>query len=331
MKLLILGGTVFLGRHTVDAALARGHEVTLFNRGQHGADLFPQVERLLGDRDGDLDALRGRRWDAVIDTSGYVPRVVGASAALLADAVQHYTFISSISVYADTSSPSLDEGASVGVLDEPGSEDAGRYYGPLKALSEQAVQALLPQRTLVIRPGLIVGPHDPSGRFTYWPQRVARGGDVLVPGRPERQVQVIDVRDLAEWNVRLAEERVSGVFNATGPDGVLSMADVIDACLDVSGGGAQPVWVPDAFLVESGVGPWMELPLWLPESERTAGFFSVSCVRAVAAGLAFRPIRETVRDTLEWVRNHRPPGDGRPPAGLDPARETELLKRWRAS
>ncbi len=208
MKLLVLGGTVFLGRHLVEAATARGHSVTLFNRGQHNPELYPEVEKLRGDRDSDLSALQGRRWDAVIDTCGYLPRAVRASAELLADAVDHYTFISSISVYADFHTPAMDESAPVGTLaDETVEEVTGETYGPLKALCEQAAERALPGRVLNIRPGLIVGPHDPTDRFTYWPVRVARGGEVLAPGRPHVPVQVIDGRDLAEWTVRMVEAR----------------------------------------------------------------------------------------------------------------------------
>src|SRR5579885_1733748 len=235
MKLLILGGTVFLGRHIVEAALARGHEITLFNRRQHNGELFPEVEKLRGDRNGDLSALEGRRWDAAIDTSGYFPRVVRASAQKLSGAVDHYTFISSISVYADFTQVGMDENAPVGTLkDESVEEITGESYGPLKVLCEQAAEQAMPGRVLNIRPGLIVGPHDPSDRFTYWPRRLARGGDVLAPGRPERLVQLIDVRDLAEWNIRAAEARLTGLFNATGPSGELTMAQVIDACRNVA-------------------------------------------------------------------------------------------------
>src|SRR5579884_773437 len=331
MKLLILGGTVFLGRHLVDAALARGHELTLFHRGQHGADLFPEVEKLHGDRDGGLDALRGRRWHAVIDTSGFVPRIVGASAALLADAVDLYTFISTISVYADTSRPGMDETTATATLADPASEDVSTHYGPLKALSEQAVEAALPGRALVIRPGLIVGPFDPSDRFTYWVRRVAQGGELLAPGRAERAVQLIDARDLAEWTVRAVEARRTGVYNATGPAGVLTMAELIDACRAASGSAATAIWMDDAFLLEAGVTPWSVLPLWIPESERVAGFFSVDCNRALEAGLRFRPLVETAAATLAWARERAASGDGwRAVAGLDPAKEAALLARWRS-
>jgi 2'-hydroxyisoflavone reductase len=327
MRLLVLGGTVFLGRHIVEAALARGHEVTLFNRGQHGPELFPQVERLRGDRDGGLEVLRGRSWDAVIDTSGYVPRLVRASAELLDGQVGHYTFVSSLSVYAGYSRVGIDESEPVGTLDDPTVEEVtGAAYGPLKALSEQAAEAGQPDRVLVLRPGLIVGPFDASDRFTYWPRRLDRGGDVLAPGRPQRRVQVVDARDMAEWNVRMAEAGTTGVFNVNGPAGVLTMAEVIDACREAAGSEARPVWVPDEFLLEAGVGPWMELPLWIPENEGMAGFFSVDCSRAIAAGLTFRPILETARDTLAWARAREQSGEPwTPAAGLDPAKERGLL------
>lgn len=326
MKLLILGGTVFLGRHLVDAALARGHEVTLFNRGQHNPELYPEVEKLRGDRESDLSALAGRRWVAVIDTSGYVPRVVHASARLLAGAVEHYTFISTISVFADTSAVGIDEDAPLATLDDPTNEEyRGPAYGPLKALCEQAAEQELPGRVLMIRPGLIVGPHDPSDRFTYWPYRVAQGGEVLAPGRPERSVQIIDARDLAEWNLRMVEQRQTGIFNATGPDRTLTMQEVLQTCRDVSGSDARFTWIPDAFLSEAGLSPWIEVPLWIPETPDRAGFYAIDCRRAVAQGLTFRPLADTVRDTLAWDRTR---SESFTSAGLKPEREAEVLHAW---
>ncbi len=326
MKLLILGGTVFLGRHLVDEALAAGHEVTLFNRGQHNPELYPQVEKLRGDRESDLSALAGRRWDAAIDTSGYVPRVVRDSARLLAGAVEHYTFISTISVFADTSAIGIDEDAPLATLDDPTTEEyRGPAYGPLKALCEQAAEAELPGRVLTIRPGLIVGPFDPSDRFTYWPHRVARGGEVLAPGRPQRAVQIVDARDLAEWNLRMVEQRQTGVYNATGPDRALTMQDVLGTCREVSRSDARFTWLPDDFLVEAGLGPWMEVPLWLPETPDRAGFFAIDCRRAFAQGLSFRPLAETVRDTLAWDRTR---SESFTTAGLAPEREAEVLRAW---
>src|SRR6478672_8232941 len=225
MRLLVLGGTQFLGRHLVEVALREGDAVTIFHRGRTNPDLFAgQVERISGDRDGGLDALAGGEWDAVVDTCGYVPRVVAASARALADRCGHYTFVSTESVYGDVGEPGLDESAPVAVLDDPATEVVdGETYGGLKALCEEAAEAAMPGRVLNVRPGLIVGPHDPSDRFTYWPRRLARGGEVLAPGSAEGLVQVIDARDLAEWAVRMVEGGKTGVYNATGPENPLTM------------------------------------------------------------------------------------------------------------
>lgn len=338
MKLLVLGGTVFLGRHVVDAALARGHEVTLFNRGRHSPDLYSQIEKLRGDRDGNLTPLAGRRWDAVIDPSGYVPRIVRDSVEMLAGAVEHYTFISSISVYPTLPTAGMDEDAPTGTLDDERVETVdGDTYGPLKALCERAAEAAMPGRVLNVRAGLIVGPHDPTGRFTYWPVRVARGGDVLAPGRPQRPVQFIDARDLAEWTVRMAESRGTGVFNVTGPDEPLTMGRLLAECKAVSGSDARFVWLDDRFLLEHEAGPWMELPLWIPEDRpEMSGFMSVSVERALAAGLTLRPLADTIRATLDWHAT-RPPAPDTEGAGLDvrgagmkPEREAELLQAWTA-
>ncbi len=329
MRLLILGGTVFLGRAIVEAALARGHEITLFNRGQHNPELFPAVEKLRGDRGSDMSALHGRRWDAVIDTSGYVPRIVRASAELLRDAVKHYTFISSISVYRDFKSPDADERYQVGTLEDPSVEQiTGQTYGPLKALCEQTVEQIYGERALTIRPGLIVGPHDPTDRFTYWPVRVARGGEVLAPGTPDMPVQIIDVRDLAEWNVRMVEQQQSGTYNATGPDYTLTMYKVLHESKAVSGSDARITWISEKFLLERGVTPWTELPLWVP-SEDHAGFNTANVCKAVAAGLTFRPLADTIRDTLAWAATR--PTDHTWRAGLKPEKEQELLAAWHAS
>ncbi len=327
MKILIIGGTIFLGRHLVEAARERGHVVTLFNRGQHNPDLFPEVEKVRGDRDGGLDALRGRQWDAVIDTCGSFPRVVRASAELLADTVGHYTFISTMSVYADLASSGSDETSPVGTIpDETVEEVTGETFGPLKALCERAVEAAMPGRALIVRPGLIVGPHDPSNRFTYWPHRVAQGGDVLAPGRPEQPVRfIVDVRDLAAWIVHMAEAGTTGVYNAKGPDYSLTMGELLDACKTVSGSGARFTWVDEEVLRAQGVGPWMELPLWLPASMN--GINTARSDKAYAAGLTFRPIAETVRDTLAWDATM--PSDTPRRAGLDPAREVAVLDAWK--
>ena len=342
MKLLILGGTKFLGRHLVEAALARGHEVTLFNRGQLNPELFPEVEKLRGDRDGGLDALKGRRWEAVVDTSGYSPRVVRDSARLLADSVEHYAFISSISVYKDTSVPGVDEDYHVAAVTDEQLREAealrqseltaapffGEMYGALKALCERAAEGELPGRVLNVRAGLIVGPHDYTDRFTYWPRRVAEGGEVLAPGDPERPVQVIDARDLAEWVLEMAGARRAGTFNATGPDYRLTLGRVLETCRGTTGSDARFVWVDEQFLLDAEVGPWMEMPLWLPASdEGNRHIMELNVEKALAAGLKFRPLSETVRDTLEWDLTR--PADTQRRAGLAREKERGVLDAWR--
>ena len=327
MKLLILGGTIFVGRHIVRAAQERGHDVTLFNRRRTNPDLFDDVEQLRGDRDGDLSALNDGRWDAVVDTSGYVPRVVRASAERLADAVEHYTFISSLSVYPDLSIAGLDESSPVATLDDPSVEEVtGETYGPLKALCERVVEDVYSDSGLVIRPGVIVGPHDPTDRFTYWAVRVARGGDVLAPGSPERRVQFIDARDLAAWTVSMVEEQQAGTYNATGPEEGVAMGQVLSACREASQSDARFVWVDEGFLLEHDVQPWSDLPLWLT-GEDAVGFGRINVEKAVAAGLRFRPLEETARDTQEWAREQ--PDDHVWQAGLSAEREAELLQAWR--
>lgn len=317
MKVLLLGGPRFLGRALADAALERGHELTFFNRGRTNASLYPEVERIVGDRDGGLDGLGGRTWDVVIDTCGYLPRVVRASAEALAGS-GHYCFVSSISAYADFSVPANEESPVAELGDLPDDEVTAESYGALKALCEQAVRDVFDGRALVIRPGLIVGPYDPTGRFTYWPHRVARGGEVLAPGPPERPTQVIDVRDLAEWTISLCEDGVSGTYNATHPG--VTFEELLDTCRSVSASDTRVTWVTDEFLVEQGVGEWMELPLWIADPTMAA-MDRVDVSRAVAAGLGFRPLADTVRATLEQAETTDA-------AGLSPEREAELLAIW---
>ena len=332
MKILVLGGTVFLGRALVEAALARAHEVTLFNRGQHNPELFPQVEKVRGDRDpaagSGLAALQGRRWDAVIDPSGYVPRVVGASAEALRDSVEHYTFISSISVYRDFKIANADESYPVGTLaDESVEQISGETYGPLKALCERTVSGLYGERALNIRPGLIVGPHDPTDRFTYWPVRVARGGETLAPGRPDMPVQIIDVRDLAEWTIRMVEQRRAGIYNATGPDYTLTMYKVLHTSKDVSRSAARFTWISESFLLTHDVKAWSEVPLWIPRKDNE-GFHTSNIDKAIAADLTFRPLAETIRDTLDWHETR--PTDYEWRNGLKADKEQALLAAWHA-
>jgi 2'-hydroxyisoflavone reductase len=328
LKLLVLGGTKFLGRAVVEAALARGHEPTLFNRGRTNPDLFPEAGRLIGDRDGDLSALEGGRWDAVVDPSGYVPRVAAASVDLLAGSVDHYVFVSSLSVYRAPYSPGYDEEAPLEELEDPAREEVARDYGALKAACERVVAERFPGRSAAVRAGLIVGPHDPTGRFTYWPVRLARGGEVLAPGRPERPWQFVDVHDLGEWLVRLAEERIAGAFNATGPEPGVDAGEVLEACRRVTGAEARLTWVDEEFLLDHGVGEWMELPLWVSERGAAAALHQADVSRAVAAGLRFRPLEDTVRDTLVWAREEGDSALAPGQAGLDPDRERELLALW---
>jgi 2'-hydroxyisoflavone reductase len=320
MRLLLLGGPKFLGRAVIDAALARGDEVTLFNRGETNADLYPDVERLHGDRDGGLARLRGREWDVVVDTSGYVPRVVGQSAKALADSVRRYVFVSSISVYASFGAPVTEESPRA-VLEDPSTEVVEKSYGALKAACEDVVDHALPGRAIHVRAGLIVGPHDPTGRFTYWPHRVASGGDVLVPAPLDRPVQFVDARDLAGWMLVAAEAGESGAFNATGP---ATMRDVISACCAATGSDVRVVEVDETFLRAHEVGQWVELPLWIDSGDTEwRAMMEVDTSRAHAARLRFRPLVETVRGTLEDAR----PVEG---AGLTPEREQQLLEAWHA-
>jgi 2'-hydroxyisoflavone reductase len=331
MKILIIGGTIFLGRHLVEAAQARGHEVTLFNRGKHNPELFPDVEKIRGDRDVETDfaPLMARGFDAVVDTCGYVPRVVSQSARALAGTVQRYCFISSISVYADFTRPGIDETAAVGTLSDPTVEEVtGETYGPLKALCEAAAERELPGRALVIRPGLIVGPHDPTDRFTYWPHRIADGGDILAPDTSDIQTQFIDVRDLAEWNIRMFETGATGVYNATGPAKPLTLGALFETCRIASGSDARFVWIPEAFLKQHDVKPWVELPLWIPESMGEPGHDTISVAKAVAAGLSFRPLSDTVRDTLAWDAGR--PQENAWRATLSREKERAVLGAWAA-
>lgn len=339
MKLLLLGGTRFLGRHITAAALARDHSVTLFHRGRHEADDLGHIERIHGDRHTDLDRLRDRRWDAVIDTSGHLPRAVTSAAEVLASSVEQYVFISSQNVYSSVSVPGVDETAPVATLtaeqlseanaiDTAGEPAYGKMYGPLKALCEEAAEQVMPGRVLIVRPGLIVGPHDYSDRFTYWVVRVARGGEVLAPASPGRWIQLIDVRDLSEWVVDMVERQQTGVYNTSGRPNTFTMENLLEECKSVSGSDATFTWVNEEFLLQAGVAPWSELPLWLPETAapHLRGFMFVNSDKAVASGLAYRPLRETIKDTLDWFQTScsiRPLE-----AGIDRDKEKLLLSRW---
>jgi 2'-hydroxyisoflavone reductase len=296
----------------VEAALARGHEVTIFTRGETNPDLFPEVEKLRGDRDGNLDALRGREWDAVIDVAGYLPRVVRQSVELVDS--PYYLFVSTRSVYSDLAGDT-DEDAPV--HSDVDSEDVSQHYGELKAMCERVARE---RPGSVVRPGLIVGPHDPTGRFTYWPHRIARGGEVLAPSEPSEPVTLIDVRDLGEWIVRLCESRTEGVFNAID---VRTWGELLEACVDATDSEARLVWIPTEWLVEREVGEWMELPLWI-SSPDSLGMHRVGNARAVEAGLTFRPLEDTICATLAEA-------ELTDDAGMKPERERELLDEWAAT
>ncbi len=327
MNILIIGGTRFLGRHLVNSALARGHAVTLFNRGKSNPDLFPQVETILGDREHDLEKLSGHTWDAAIDTCGYFPRIVRLSAISLREAgsLGRYIFISSISVYASFSKIGIDESDLVGKIeDETIEEITGESYGPLKALCEKVIQDTYGEHALVIRPGLIVGPHDPTDRFTYWPVRATRGGDVLAPEKSDAPAQIIDVRDLSDFTIRLIEEKASGIYNATGPDYELTLGAMLETCKQVSNSHANFKWASVEFLNQNNVEAWSDMPVWVPDTEEEAGFSRVDISKAIHAGLKFRPLKDTVRDTIEWANTR--PAEHEWKAGLKPECEAELLK-----
>ncbi|MBX3036708.1 MAG: SDR family oxidoreductase [Anaerolineales bacterium] len=325
MKILIIGGTRFLGRHLVNSARVRGHEVTLFNRGKTNPDLFRKVKTIKGDREKDLNQLEGT-WDAVIDTCGYVPRVVKLSANMLKLKTEKYVFISSISVYANFAKIGINESDPVAKLEDESIEEiTGETYGALKALCEKEVQNILGIDSLIIRPGLIVGPHDPTDRFTYWVKRVAQGGEILAPDKPEVLTQLIDVRDLADFILTLIENDVSGVFNATGPDTPLSFGLLLDTCKLVSGSDAKFKWANLEFIKQNNIAPWSDLPAYLPDVGEDVGFSKVDISKAINAGLKFSPISNTVKDTLTWINEL--PNDYEMKAGLKPEREKELLEK----
>jgi 2'-hydroxyisoflavone reductase len=345
MRLLVIGGTRFLGRHLAQQALDAGHEVTLLHRGRSAtpASLFPRAEHLIADRDGDLAVLAGARtWDAAIDTCAYVPRHVRTLAERLAGRIGQYQLVSTISVYASMDGERTDEDAALAELPDPSVEAVtGETYGGLKVLCERAAAAGFAARgtpVLVPRPGLLVGPFDPTGRFTWWVQRVARGGPTLAPGDPAQPVQFIDARDAAAWMLRQAESTCAGVFNLTGPTAALSMRDLLEAARQVLASDAAFEWVGERYLLDQGVAPWTELPLWLPQAQ--AGLHRTELRRALAAGLQCRPLAQTLSDTCAWAASlpatpsaaPTPAMAGapaRPAVGLAAEREQQLLQGWR--
>jgi len=333
LNILFLGGTGFLGPHTVQYAIDRGHNVTLFNRGKTNNDLFPDLERIVGDRDPKigkgLSGLKDRKWDVVIDTSGYVPRLVGASSELLAPNVKQYLFVSTICQY-----DNWIEGGNFGTesrppakLDDPTTEDVRQHYCALKAYCEQAADKAMPGRVTQIRPGLIVGPRDRTDRFTYWPVRFSRGGEILVPGKSDDFTQFIDVRDLAEFMVHTVEENITGSFNLIRP--AMPFGDLVKSCMKVAPDGTKPVWVDAKFLEENDVQPWRDLFMWADAANPNAGALTWSPEKAIKAGLKFRDVDDTVKATLDWYKTLPKERQANLRAGMNSDKESKVLSSWK--
>jgi 2'-hydroxyisoflavone reductase len=336
LRILVLGGTRFIGLHMTALALQRGHTLTFFNRGKTHTDKFPQIERIKGDRNGEIDGLRNRQWDVVIDNSGYVPRHARLSAELLAPSVRQYIFTSSISVYPNFAEP-RDEKSPVGKLaDETIEKVDGETYGPLKALCEQAVAQAMPGRTCVIRPGLIVGPDDNTDRFTWWPARAARGGEFIAPGAPVDPFQIIDVRDLAAFAIKAAEENVTGTYNLVSNPNGFKFGELTADCISAANTQAKPalapkaVWIPADFLEEQNVEPWGEMPVWLPAKGDEAAFAGTSNAAAVAKGLKISPLGKTVDDTMAWHLARPAEEREKLKAGIAPEKEAAVLAAWKS-
>ena len=341
LRILFLGGTGFTGPHQVRYALSRGHKVTVFNRGKtHPGELPKEAEQLIGDRNGQLDALKGRTWDVAIDIPTSIPVWVRDAAQVLKGNVDRYVFISTISVYSDNSKPGMDE---TGPLAKYEGADAMketqeslkasnyRLYGPLKALSEAEAEKWFPGQALIIRPGLIVGPGDESDRFTYWPLRLTRGGEILAPGDPTDPVQFIDARDLAEWTIRMVEQGTTGVFNATGPKSTLTMGQMLAGIQQVTRADARLTWANADFLAAQKVSPWSDMPVWVPPRGDSAGFSRISIAKALGKGLTFRSVPDTTQATLDWFRKQPAERQAKLRAGIKPEREVEVLAAWHAS
>ena len=338
LRILILGGTGFTGPFQIQYALKRGHKITTFNRGKtHPGETPEGVEQLIGDRNGQLDALKNRQWDVVIDNPTSAPVWVRDAAQILKGNVDRYVFISTISVYADASKPGTDESAPLAKYTGPDAMNESResiiaskfaLYGPLKALSEQEAEKWFPKKTLIIRPGLIVGPRDETDRFTYWPMRVDRGGEVLAPGAPSDPVQFIDGRDLAEWTIRMVENGETGIYNATGPVKQLGIGDMLETVKSALSSSAKFTWVNADFLEAQKVEPWSDTPVWIPPRGEEAGGNQISNKRALAKGLIFRAMADTTRDTVAWFKSQPQDRQSKLKAGLSPERETEVLAAW---
>jgi 2'-hydroxyisoflavone reductase len=340
LRILILGGTGFIGPFQVQYALSRGHQVTVFNRGlTHPGELPNGVEQLIGDRNGQLDALKGRKWDVVIDNPTTLPKWVRDAAQILKGNVDRYVFISTLSVYAQQSWPGMDENGPLATYEGPDPmkwtvealrNSTQALYAPLKVLSEKETQKWFPGKSLIIRPGLIVGPGDESDRFTYWPVRVARGGEVLAPGDPKKDyVQFIDARDLAEWTIRMVEQGDTGIYNAVGFKEKLLMSQMLEQTKEATKGDAQFTWVNVDFLLEQKIHPWYDMPVWVAPKGPEGGFSNLSNKRALAKGITFRPVSDTAAATLEWFRKQPEARQARLRAGISAEREAQILAAWR--
>jgi 2'-hydroxyisoflavone reductase len=340
LKILILGGTGFTGPFQVRYALSRGHKVTVFNRGRtHPGELPKEAEQLIGDRNGQLDALKGRTWDVVIDNPTTLPSWVRSAAQVLKGNVDRYVFISTTSVYSDNTMRGMDESGPLAVFQgsdpfkvtiETMRASSVPLYAPLKVISEKETRKWFPGKSLIIRPGLIVGPGDESDRFTFWPVRVARGGEVLAPGTPKDTVQFIDARDLAEWTIRMVEQDSTGTFNATGPASKLTMAATLEEIKTVTRSDARFTWLDVEFLLAQRVSPWNDMPVWVAPRGPETGFIQLSNKKAVSKGLTFRSVGETAQDTLDWFRQQPSDRQANLRAGITREREAEVLAAWHA-
>ena len=328
MKILVLGGTIFVGRAFVEAAIHDGHDVWIYHRGKHPADFSNRINEILGDREGDLAELNGQYWDAVVDVSGYWPQVVGNSARFLRQKAGHYLFVSTISVYAENFMPSQAESAELVPPIESAEALNGETYGGLKVRCESIVRETWGDDSLIIRPGLIVGPFDPTDRYSYWIARVQQGGEVAAPGNPFQNVQFIDVRDLATWMLMMVTKHSRGTYNATGPASELNMSQFLDICSEVLSKKINPVWLSEEFLLQKGIRPFVDMPLWVPAE--SAAFNRVNITRATQTGLFLRPVDATIRDTANWLKTGGK-GIGGLRAGLDRRKEEELLRDWKTS
>lgn len=328
MKFLIIGGTQFLGRHYVDSAIRRGYQVTLFHRGKTNPELYPDCEHIFGDRDGEIEKLGERNWDIVVDPSGYLPRVVAQSVKHLLDKAGYYVFISSLSVYPDIE-PNSDESAPLATLDEPGSEDIPKYYGALKAECEKVVIDAFPDNSQIVRAGMIVGPHDKINRFNYWLRRMSEGGEVLAPGDPDAPLQLIDARDIAEWSLDLAERRIGGIFNVTGPEKPMTMSYLLETIRAELSPSATLNWVDSDFLQSKEIGLIDGLPYWVTPDHY--GFFQRNIDRALGSGLRFRPLAETVRDTWSELVTRVHPAGKAPAPKLTQGQERAMLEEYQAA